>query len=221
MLEYLLQVEVNFVIVYSGSKASKVEVSFIIVYNWQLTGYPCVHRYACIASLNRDVEEYVSPWFTTSMFLNCYMYTINPLKCSDMWPHIEKENQGKKHSITKRGSVMKCNICRESGHNRTTCPQKPIEESSNVSSKRKNPKKTIKVKVALANEVDIENDSEVEMEPESEVESFDVEFEDDVQADVKPEVQAEFKLKCNLKFKLKFTLKCKLKFTLKCKLKST
>nr|KAJ0185151.1 hypothetical protein LSAT_V11C900458210 [Lactuca sativa] len=104
---------------------------------------------------------------------------------------IERENKGKKHSVTNRGSVMKCNICRESGHNITTCPQKPIEESSNASSKRKKPKKTSKVKVSLANEVDIESDSEVEMEPESEVESFDVEFEDDVQANVQPKVQAQ------------------------------
>nr|KAJ0221089.1 hypothetical protein LSAT_V11C200074510 [Lactuca sativa] len=175
--------------------------------SWQLTGYPCVHGHACIASLNMDVEEYVLPWFTTSMFLNCCMYTINPLNdyIKPLPPkrrrlpgrpstkrkrdRIERENQGKKHPVTKRGSVMNCNICRESGHNRTTCPQKPIEESSNRSSKKKKPKKT--VKVALANEVDIESDSEFEMEPESEVESFDVEFEDDVQSDVQAEVQPE------------------------------
>ncbi|CAI9274918.1 unnamed protein product [Lactuca saligna] len=184
---------------------------------WQLTGYPCVHGYACIASLNRDVEEYVSPWFTTSMYLNCYRNTINPLNGSDMWPHvdyisplppkrrrlpgrpstkrkrdqIERENQGKKHSITKRGSVMKCSICRESGHNRTTCPQKPIGESSNASSKKKKSKKADKVKVVLAHEVDIDSDSEVEIEPESDVDSFDLEFEDDVQPEVEDGVEPE------------------------------
>ncbi|CAI9276308.1 unnamed protein product [Lactuca saligna] len=184
---------------------------------WQLTGYPCVHGYACIASLNRDVQEYVSPWFTTSMYLNCYRNTINPLNGSDMWPHvdyisplppkrrrlpgrpstkrkrdqIERENQGKKHSITKRGSVMKCSICRESGHNRTTCPQKPIGESSNASSKKKKSKKADKVKVVLAHEVDIDSDSEVEIEPESDVDSFDLEFEDDVQPEVEDGVEPE------------------------------
>nr|KAJ0186902.1 hypothetical protein LSAT_V11C900463080 [Lactuca sativa] len=184
---------------------------------WQLTGYPCVHGYACIASLNRDVEEYVSPWFTTSMYLNCYRYTINPLNGSDMWPHvdyinplppkrrrlpgrpstkrkrdqIERENQGKKHSITKRGSVMKCSICRESGHNKTTCPQKPIGESSNASSKKKKSKKADKVKVVLAHEVDIDSESEVEIEPESDVDSFDIEFEDDVQPEVEDGVEPE------------------------------
>nr|KAJ0201229.1 hypothetical protein LSAT_V11C600309130 [Lactuca sativa] len=96
---------------------------------WKLTGYPCMHAYACISSLNRDAYDYVSPWFTTTMFLSCYRYTINPLNGSDMWLHvdyikslppkrrripgrpstkkkekvqIEKENQGRKHSITKK-----------------------------------------------------------------------------------------------------------------------
>ncbi|CAI9290809.1 unnamed protein product [Lactuca saligna] len=113
---------------------------------WQLTSYPCVHGYACIASLNRDVEEYVSPWFTTSM---------------------------------------------ESGHNITTCPQKPIGESSNASSKKKKSKKADKVKVILAHEVDIDSDSEVEIEPESDVDSFDLEFEDDVQPEVEDGVEPE------------------------------
>ncbi|CAI9281979.1 unnamed protein product [Lactuca saligna] len=35
---------------------------------WHLVGYPCVHGYATISSLNRDAKEYVSEWFTTSMY---------------------------------------------------------------------------------------------------------------------------------------------------------
>ncbi|CAI9264962.1 unnamed protein product [Lactuca saligna] len=167
---------------------------------WKLTGYPCVHRYACIASLNRDVEEYVSPWLTTSMYLNCYMYTINPLNGSDMWPHvdyisplppkrrripgrpstkrkrdqIERENQGKKHSITKRGSVMKCNICRESGHNRTTCPQKPIGESSNASSKKKKSKKAIQAEVEPKVQVQVEDANQIVVQDQVEIPAFQV-----------------------------------------------
>ncbi|CAI9279858.1 unnamed protein product [Lactuca saligna] len=39
---------------------------------WQLAGYPYVHGYVAISSLNRDPEEYVSEWFTTSMYASCY-----------------------------------------------------------------------------------------------------------------------------------------------------
>nr|KAJ0201656.1 hypothetical protein LSAT_V11C600331820 [Lactuca sativa] len=35
---------------------------------WQLAGYPCVHGYAAISSLNRNPENYVSECFTTSMY---------------------------------------------------------------------------------------------------------------------------------------------------------
>nr|KAJ0211487.1 hypothetical protein LSAT_V11C400221130 [Lactuca sativa] len=156
----------------------------------QLIGYPCVHGYACLASLNEDVEEYVSPWFTTLMYLNYYRLPGRP-STKRKRDQIERENQGKKHSIIKRGSVIKCSICRESGHNRITCPQKTIGESSNASSKKKKSKKASKVKVALAHEVDIDSDSEVEIEPESDVDSFDLEFEDDVQPEVEDGVEPE------------------------------
>ncbi|XP_023746034.1 uncharacterized protein LOC111894185 [Lactuca sativa] len=141
---------------------------------WKLTGYPCMHAYACISSLNRDAYDYVSPWFTTTMFLSCYRYTINPLNGSDMWLHvdyikslppkrrripgrpstkkkekvqIEKENQGRKHSITKK-----------------SC-------------------KTSKLKGKL--------EHEVEMEPDSEVDSFEGEFEDDIQLESEDDIEVE------------------------------
>ncbi|CAI9293669.1 unnamed protein product [Lactuca saligna] len=53
---------------------------------WQLIGYPCVHAYAAISNLNMDLEDYVLPWLTTTMFCNACMYTIKPLNGSDMCP---------------------------------------------------------------------------------------------------------------------------------------
>ncbi|CAI9285913.1 unnamed protein product [Lactuca saligna] len=35
---------------------------------WQLTGYPCVYAYVAISNLDRDPEDYVSPWLTATMF---------------------------------------------------------------------------------------------------------------------------------------------------------
>ncbi|XP_023766738.1 uncharacterized protein LOC111915301 [Lactuca sativa] len=179
---------------------------------------------AAILNLNRDPEDYVSPWLTTTMFCNAYLYTINPLNGSDMWPdvdyikplspkmrrmpgrpstkrksdQIENELKGNKHTVSKRGIAMRCNICRESGHNKEKCPQKPIGESSNPKSKSKNKKanKKGKVKVELNQEVDLESDSdsEVQREPDSEVESYEVDFEEGnhTYGDVdQPEVEAE------------------------------
>ncbi|CAI9268484.1 unnamed protein product [Lactuca saligna] len=164
---------------------------------WQLTGYPCVHGYACIASLNRDVEEYVSPWFTTSMYLNCYRNTINPLNGSDMWPHVDyisplppkrRRLPGIPSTKRKRDQIERKKPRKKSFNHRK---EKPIGESSNASSKKKKSKKADKVKVVLAREVDIDSDSEVEIEPESDVDSFDLEFEDDVQPEVEDGVEPE------------------------------
>nr|KAJ0213931.1 hypothetical protein LSAT_V11C400213330 [Lactuca sativa] len=68
---------------------------------WQLTGYPCVLAYAAISNLNRDLKDYVSPWLTTIMFCNAYMYTINPLNGSD----IQIKNQSKKKKAKEEGKV--------------------------------------------------------------------------------------------------------------------
>ncbi|CAI9295280.1 unnamed protein product [Lactuca saligna] len=161
---------------------------------WQLTGYPCVHGYACIASLNRDVEEYLSPWFTTLTYLNCYWYTINPLNSSDMWPHVDYISPlpPKRRRLPGRPSTKRKGIRMRGKTNEKAIQsqkEKPIGESSNASSKKKKSKKA--VKVALAHEVDIDSDSEVEIEPESDVDYFDLEFEDDVQLEVEDGVEPE------------------------------
>nr|KAJ0212790.1 hypothetical protein LSAT_V11C400217460 [Lactuca sativa] len=122
-----------------------------------------------------DLEDYVSPWLTTTMLFNAYTYTIKPLNGSDIWPdedsikplpskkrrmprrpstkrkrdQIESKLNGNKHIVSKRYVVMRYNIC--------------------------------KVKVEFVQEVDVESDSDskVQSELHSEVESYEVDFEDD------------------------------------------
>ncbi|XP_023753694.1 uncharacterized protein LOC111902053 [Lactuca sativa] len=54
--------------------------------SWQVSGIPCVHEVASISYLNKNAEDYVAPWFHTTMFLTCYNHTINPLNGSSMRP---------------------------------------------------------------------------------------------------------------------------------------
>ncbi|CAI9266035.1 unnamed protein product [Lactuca saligna] len=141
--------------------------------SWQVSGIPCVHAVAAISYLNRNVEDYVAPWFHTAMFLTCYNHTINPLNGSSMWPEApymkplppqkrrlpgrptlkrkkdqsEMESKGKtRHTISKAGSVNRCSICRERGHNRSTCPTRPADVASTSRPKNKKPKKCKKEK---------------------------------------------------------------------------
>nr|KAJ0193556.1 hypothetical protein LSAT_V11C800421030 [Lactuca sativa] len=198
---------------------------------WQLAGYPCVHGYAAISSLNRDPEEYVSEWFTTSMYASCYRYNIRPLNCSAMWPEVdytkplppkkrrlpgrptmkrkrdqvEREAKGTRHTVSKKGMIMRCTICRERGHNRSTCPLRPNDVPSTSGSNKKKPKKQGMVLnyviyyicvpflnfFPFTGKVDLE--AELEMEHvvmfESESDS-DFESESDVEANV-PEVEVD------------------------------
>ena len=141
---------------------------------WQLTGIPCVHGVAAISYLNRNHEEYVAEWFTTIVFAKSYMYTIKPLNGSEMWPEVdftkplppkkrrlpgrpkmkrridesERQDRGHTHSVSKRGAVLKCRICKLPGHNKTTCPQRPTAgaSTSGASRKKRKPNKPKKQK---------------------------------------------------------------------------
>ncbi|CAI9273625.1 unnamed protein product [Lactuca saligna] len=132
--------------------------------SWQVSGIPCVHAVAAISYLNRNAEDYVAPWFHTTMFLTCYNHTINPLNGSSMWPEVtymkplppqktrlpgrptikrkrdqsERESQGKtRHTISKAGAVIRCTICRETCHNRSTFPTRPKDAASTSLPKKK------------------------------------------------------------------------------------
>nr|KAJ0202728.1 hypothetical protein LSAT_V11C500295570 [Lactuca sativa] len=155
---------------------------------------PCVHVMAAISYLNENVEDYVATWFTTEMFGNCYKYKINPLNGSEMWPSWEgqpmlppkrrrllgrpKVNRKKvalekegRHTISKKGAITKCSICREPGHNKIRCP---------LSKEAKKKKGKHVPDVEDESEFEIEEMAEVEDEYESESESEIEELAEDV-----------------------------------------
>nr|KAJ0198725.1 hypothetical protein LSAT_V11C600326040 [Lactuca sativa] len=130
---------------------------------WQLTRIPCLHGVAAISYLNHDAETYVSQSYTTEAYLKCYKYSINPLNSSDMWPDvpyhkplppkrrrlpsrpsvkrkrdaIERELTGpSRQTVSRRGSLIKCGICKELGHNKKKCPSNHQSNTSVPSSSR-------------------------------------------------------------------------------------
>nr|KAJ0184657.1 hypothetical protein LSAT_V11C900458570 [Lactuca sativa] len=110
--------------------------------SWQLAAIPCMHEVEAISYLDRNVEDYVAPWFTTTMFLSCYNHTINLINGSSIWP--ERGSKGKtKHTILKLGMVMRCTICREIGHNISTCHTR-LEDVTSTSRTNKKKAKNCK-----------------------------------------------------------------------------
>jgi len=111
---------------------------------WQINGIGCVHSVACISFLNRDVESYVDPLFSTISYMKSYQHIIKGMNGSTMWPETSYipplppkarrmpgrptikrkrdaiENQTR-HTISKVGKKGKCSICKSTGHNKSTC----------------------------------------------------------------------------------------------------
>ncbi|KAI3701118.1 hypothetical protein L2E82_45763 [Cichorium intybus] len=127
---------------------------------WQLSGVPCVHAMAAIAYLNQDPETFVSPMFSKEAFLKCYKYSINPLNGSNMWPSVdymkplppkkrrlpgrptvkrkrdagERELSGKnRHTVGRKGSLIRCSVCKVIGHNKTKCPSQQQNKTGSTS----------------------------------------------------------------------------------------
>nr|KAJ0186296.1 hypothetical protein LSAT_V11C900467960 [Lactuca sativa] len=130
---------------------------------WKLIGIPCLHGVAAISSLNQDAETYVSQSYSKEAYLKCYNYSIKPFNGSDMWldvPYqnylppkrrrlpgrssakrksdvVERELSGPvRHSVTRRGALIRCSICMEPGHNMKKCLSKQQTNTSAPSSSR-------------------------------------------------------------------------------------
>lgn len=133
---------------------------------WDLTGVPCSHAVSAIQESRQNPIEYVARWYTKETYLRTYSYTLEPIKGEDFWDDVEGEvvlppvivkqlrgrpkklrrregwegstSSGKKVRMVSTGRVMHCGICREKGHNRGVCPNKPANYQPPQPKKRKN-----------------------------------------------------------------------------------
>nr|KAJ0213477.1 hypothetical protein LSAT_V11C400216340 [Lactuca sativa] len=171
---------------------------------WQIARCPCMHGYVAISSLNRDLKDYMSEWFTTSIGLH---QTIATKKrnlpgrptMKRKRDRVEKEAKGTRHTVSKRGMVLRCTICRERGHNRSTCPQRPNDVPFMFESERDSDFES-ESDVEANIEVEVASDVVPEMEASIEVPEVDVEANIEVpevvaKANIEvPEVEANIKV---------------------------
>ena len=113
---------------------------------WQLNGIGCVHSVATLGYLNREYEvPYVSGMYLAAIYRNAYKYPINGMNGSALWPAtnyipplppLKRRMPGRPtikrrrdasersgaHSIQRSGRKNTCSICKQHGHNKSTCP---------------------------------------------------------------------------------------------------
>ncbi|KAG7563817.1 Zinc finger SWIM-type [Arabidopsis suecica] len=52
---------------------------------WQITGIPCEHAYAAILDVNKDVDDYASPYFSTQVWKEVYEKGPEPVRGPRFW----------------------------------------------------------------------------------------------------------------------------------------
>nr|KAJ0224739.1 hypothetical protein LSAT_V11C100006950 [Lactuca sativa] len=131
--------------------------------SWQVSGIPCVHVVATISYLNRNAEDYVAPWFHTAISLHEAISSLKKRRLprrptlKRKRDQSERESKGKtRYTISKAGVVMRCTICRENGHNRSTCPTRSEDVASTSRPKKKKAKKCKKEKACIVESVQVE-----------------------------------------------------------------
>lgn len=120
---------------------------------WDLTGAPCCHAVTAIQKSRQNPIDFVAHWFKKETYMKTYSYRLEVIKGEEYWedvegdtilPHViikklrgrpkklrrregcEGGSSGKKQKMSSKGlRKMHCGICREEGHNRSKCPNKP------------------------------------------------------------------------------------------------
>ena len=114
---------------------------------WQLNGIACVHSVATLGYLNREYEApYVSAMYLATIYRHAYKYPIHGMNGSNLWPATnfipplpplkrrmpgrptvkrrrDASERSASHTIPRTGRKVTCSICKQHGHNKTTCPQ--------------------------------------------------------------------------------------------------
>ncbi|KAL8505817.1 hypothetical protein ACS0TY_016877 [Phlomoides rotata] len=123
---------------------------------WELTGLPCIHACSAIGFMKRDVADYVGDYYTIPAYIVAYQYALQPLNGIKMWPEAtgnpiqpppfrsmpgrpkKKRKRGpeeERRSATKLkrfGLQMTCQKCLQTGHNKRSCKNEPVEKPPKV-----------------------------------------------------------------------------------------
>jgi len=117
---------------------------------WDVTGIPCIHAIACIFKFNMRPQNYVDPCYRIETYLRSYANMIYPIPDSSQWeatgsnpiaPHLYRiqprrpkkarrrapDELANKTKVRRYGISLRCNNCKQYGHNISTCKNPRVE----------------------------------------------------------------------------------------------
>ncbi|WVZ07084.1 hypothetical protein V8G54_020430 [Vigna mungo] len=110
---------------------------------WAITNIPCAHAITSMKFLNINAEDYITHWFRKSTYEETYNSIIYPINGQHIWEKKTMLGRPKKKQrledcelkkndseLRKGGQRKKCGICKELGHNKKGCPQRPTAQSA-------------------------------------------------------------------------------------------
>lgn len=130
---------------------------------WQLSDIPCHHGVTGILHQERAVEDFVDPCYSIETYLKSYNHLIKPMSDSNDWPITNSDvllppltkrlagrskrcrrrdpNEGPKSTtrVSKKGTVITCSKCKQSGHNKLGCKNTLAGEPQNGARRPKLP----------------------------------------------------------------------------------
>lgn len=124
---------------------------------WQLSGLPCPHAISCIYYRTNKLDDYMATCFIVDEFMKTYDHFLKPVEGMQNWPTSEmakplppkflkmpgrpkKERRREPHEkpkgkkLSKRGTVIRCSKCKQTGHNRSSCDRRNTGTSNKATS---------------------------------------------------------------------------------------
>ncbi|WVY91150.1 hypothetical protein V8G54_036664 [Vigna mungo] len=104
---------------------------------WLLTGIPCTHTITAIKFLNVNAEDYIGTWYRKSTYEETYNSIVYPINGQVLWektPYPDAQEKRRLESwelkkndteLRKSGSKKAYVVCKQLGHNKRWCPQRP------------------------------------------------------------------------------------------------
>ncbi|WVZ50575.1 LOW QUALITY PROTEIN: hypothetical protein U9M48_001817 [Paspalum notatum var. saurae] len=114
---------------------------------WQLPGLPCPHAISCIFFKTNTLDEYIAPCYKVDGIKETYSHYLEPVEGMHNWPvsdrpkplapgYIKMPGRPKKErkrestekpkptKLSKVGTIIRCRICKGTGHNRSSCSKR-------------------------------------------------------------------------------------------------